>query len=366
MRTTAKFKDAKPHLEKAMSIEPDNAEYQAEMALMLAFQASMRVNAGLKVHPSLLDQAVSHAKKSFKQNTKSHFAHTAMGIVCDIRKRHVKARKYFSEAGRRGNRWWQINTCTSYYMEGLGGEALQSVEAFIEANGEPHWLVYLWHGRALFLCGRYHDAEIEFRKAIRASRPYPGVAQAVSNSLYMQGNISGAAKYLFKEAAVLSTLNWRRALRLVVQGYVYGRMDALCHLSKSLYRKYGRNKTITRILMRSFPPYEPESTLSERAFVMGHADAAAALLNRAMPYAQNEARLWANRCAICAALGEMASAQAAIERACELEPNIQEWQLGKKSMLAVIEGGVRPRFYSSHRSKSITEVSEADEIIFKP
>lgn len=362
MRETGSFTKARPHLEKAIEIEPDNAEYLGEMSLMIAFQATMRVNTGYSVNKAMLSLSSDYALRAIDQRASTHFAHTALGIICDIRGKHSDARKHFIKASKRGNTWTLINICTSYYMEGLGREALHAIKQHVDKYGENHWLVRLWHGRALLLFGEYSESERKLLEAYHICNRYPGVAKSVNDVIYSQGRMAEAANYLFKEALNLLSLNPLKAIRLFMRGFFQKRMDALCRASKAVYRKYAQAERLIRFLMRYLPPYEPESTLSEMAFVNGHVKEAAILLEKAMPYGESDARLWSNKSSILTAQGNMVAARAAIERACELDPDNGDWQIMRKSIIDVSQGNVKPRFYSSDRYKRIRSMTDLKEI----
>jgi Flp pilus assembly protein TadD len=231
------------------------------------------------------------------------------------------------------------------------GRALQELEQQKDEGTPGDWVVHQWRGRALLRTGRYEQAETELRKAVSMRGAYPGLALSLSEALYMQGRFPEANRYKTREAFLLLPINPRGSMHLFAEVLMHGTIYKLATASRKLEQLLPEHSTILRFLTRVVPPYEPYATLSEMAFTQGHMKEAYDLLQRALKFATNEARLWGNLSAVCMGLGRTDEAESACTRARALDPNNPRWEEQEKSIKAVASGSEQLRLFTVTQRK---------------
>ena len=343
IRETGNLSAGLKHLQSALSVDPNNPQYNAEMAAYYALQVCGRANCGLRVRPSMIIAGKGYANHSIKKGGYQTVAEVALGMLLDNEERHKEGRRYFRKAGKMGNPWQHIYLCTSYMMEGDFTKALKEIEHPSNEVLPFAWLVHQWHGRALLRTGHYQEAETELRIAHRMKKAYPGVALSLSECIYAQGRFMEANRYRMQEAILLLPVNSILSIRLFAEVIILGTTYMLAAAARFSAARLASRPSLVRIMSRLIAPYEPYATLSEMAVSQGHITEAHDLLQRALKFGAQEAHLWGNLAAINMALGRHIEATEACARAQLLEQDNPLWQRLAQSINAVISGDVPMR-----------------------
>ena len=362
-RKTGSFAVGVKHLQDALKLEPDNPQFNAEMAAFLALRVSGMINYGLPPIPAMITAGKSYAKRSLKKGGYQTVAHVAMGMLLDNEGLHKEAQSYFKKAGSMGDPWHHIYLCTSYGLAGEYSKALDEIEQHRKKDLPSAWVVFKRHGLALLHTGHYREAEAQLRTALKMRGAYPGLALSLSESIFMQGRFFAANRFKMREVLLLMTVNPKLSIRLLSEVVLHYAIYVLTAVSRAIVKRFNKVPRFARVILRLFPPYEPHATLSDAAFARGHMVEAYDLLKQAMAFGSREARLWGNLGAICMALSRFAEATGAYAHAKELEPENPDWQQLSESVQAVASGAVPLRLLQGTEKKMKSGEIELVDII---
>lgn len=197
-----------PDLERALGLNPDDADALALYVKIGALHLSFRNIAGVRsrppgfADPQRLEQLI---ERGFRTGRCLADFYCAKGVLLDIANRCGEARECFGRSSELSpNPYWRLFACTSYGIEGRYGEALGEIELAISAGAKGP-LTDFYYGRCLAAVGEYERAIALFRRVER------------SRGLFYQLAVSTQEAHYFSWKPLLSAYYEMRASFLVVR-----------------------------------------------------------------------------------------------------------------------------------------------------
>ena len=240
--------------------------------------------------------------------------HGILGIIHDVEGNHEKARAEFRKSGAlRPDPFWHLLMSTSWGMSGDFRASLAEVQIAIN-EGARYWLVDFYHGRALGRCGDYDQALPELEKALKDRRWQPQALGEMADVHYLQGRLGKAAKYA--AACGFAAFMWSPlyGLRRFGAATHHISLHWVCGLSKRAWPISRYIPALSWLHLKVMPPSEPEATLAEMVFQMGHYSSAEKHARTACAAMPDSPRLLANLSICLSAEGKKSEAI----RTCEM------------------------------------------------
>jgi len=354
IQKTGRCEDGVVYLQKSLHANPKDPQVTALLASVLAFNLSgyQAVSHPRPVPKDLLVDAERHANRALKIAPDNYMSYDAMGVLCDIKGDHQKARQFFRKGAQHGSPGWHTLMSTSWGKSGNHNEALEEIESQIKEGVPDVWMIDFFHGRALMGVGRYSEGLESLKKAYAKQGLMFELLLFIHEAYYMQGFLSRAVWYESLASLVALPRSMRTSFRLATKSAIHLLTAIVAKISRLMWPFVGRVPGLSSICLLICSPAEPEATLSVMLCECGHYELARQHLEKATRILPNVATHWANLGACLMALGHFQAAAEAMDRSLSLEPDNEIWRFIRDTYLALHEGQKLPKVPESLKAKS--------------
>jgi tetratricopeptide (TPR) repeat protein len=307
-------------MNKALKNDPDNPDVILFYSRWLALWLSHCQRFKYLSEAYIINEAkrlIAMSEKSLKHNPTNYWQRDVLGIVYDILGLHTQAREQFYESGKhRDDLYWLWLVATSWLMEGKNDKALECLEDAISKGVK---VLPYDYGCTLQANGRYQEALIYLRKALKKGSNRTEVVDELFRNMRMQCKFISASKYAFILFVIKMKHSIKQSFLSLVSAVFYlllGLITGILRFAASCLNILILPKIITRKI--NFI-YEPYITISKMLLELEHYRQAEIILTKVSRF--NNARILNNLAISQSRQGKHDEAIATTDRALRIYKN---------------------------------------------